>query len=70
MMNILNWIKDNWESLAVIFSGLVAVATAITRLTPTEKDDVILNKIVAFFNHFSILNTKEDQKIIDDAKGE
>lgn len=42
----MNWIIENKEALAGILFGLVAVAEIVVRLTPTEKDDSILKKIV------------------------
>lgn len=68
MMNIVNFIRDNWDSFVAVFGGLVTVATVIVGLTPTSKDNKILDYIVKFFNTFSVVNPKEDQDIIEKNK--
>lgn len=58
ILNIIQWVKENYITLAAIYGSLVAVATLIVKLTPSQKDDNILAMIVAFFNHFSTENPK------------
>lgn len=42
----LNWVIANWESLVLIITSLVTVASIIVKLTPTPKDDEFLGKIL------------------------
>lgn len=42
-----NFLKDNW--IALVF-GLFGFADVVTRLTPTEKDNSILNWLFTLFN--------------------
>jgi hypothetical protein len=56
----MNWILEHWADLLAIYGGLVAVATVIVKLTPSTKDNEILDKIIKFFDHFSTVFTKDD----------
>lgn len=63
-----NWIVTNWPYILSIFCGVVVVASVIVKLTPTTKDDSVLGKIIAFLDHFSIVKTANDKKLIEIAK--
>ena len=67
-MEVLTFIQNHWDELLAIIGGIVSVASIIVKLTPTTKDDNVLNAIVNFLAKFSIINTKEDQQKIDNAK--
>lgn len=56
MTEILSWIQSHWDDLLAIYGGIVAVATVVVKLTPTQKDDAILAKIVKIFDIFSTVN--------------
>ena len=68
MSEIITFIQNHCDELLAIIGGIVSIATIIVKLTPTTKDDDVLNKIINILAKFSIVNTKEDQKKIDDAK--
>jgi len=36
---MIEWITNNWETLGAALLGLHALASAITALTPTPRDD-------------------------------
>lgn len=57
---MLDWILTHWADLLAIYGGIVAVATVIVKLTPSPKDDSILEKIIKILDHFSTVFTKED----------
>ena len=57
---MLNWILEHWTDLLAIYGGVVAAATVIVRLTPSTKDNEILDKIIKILNHFSTVFTKDD----------
>ena len=48
------------ETILALYGALVALSTVIVKLTPTTKDNEILDKIVKFFDKFSTVCTKED----------
>lgn len=57
---MLDWILTHWSDLLAIYGGVVAIATVIVKLTPSPKDDSILEKIIKILDHFSTVFTKED----------
>lgn len=65
MTEIIAWFGSNWKNILAIIGGVVSVATMIVKLTPTTKDDKILTIIVNILDNLSIVNTKENQKILD-----
>lgn len=60
----MNWLVENWETIFAIWGMLVAFCTAIVKLTPTQKDDNILAKIVKWADVFSVVFTKQDAETI------
>jgi len=39
------YLKENWEAIMAIISGVIATASAIAAMTPTPKDDGIMKKV-------------------------
>lgn len=68
MSEIISFIQNHWDELLAIIGGVVSVASIIVKLTPTTKDDNVLNTIINFLAKLSIVNTSLDQKKIDNAK--
>ena len=56
----MNWLAD----ILAVYGGLVAISTVIVKLTPTTKDNEVLDKVVKFFDKFSTVFTKEDAEKI------
>jgi len=52
----MEFFKDNWVPLLL---GLVGLAEVVTRLTPTKKDDTILEWVKKLFDVF-LPNNKRD----------
>lgn len=44
-------------ALAII-GGVVTIASAVVKLTPSPKDNEILDKILSFLDHFSVVPKK------------
>ena len=44
-MEVVTWLKDNYQNLFLVLGGLVGVAEVVVRLTPTEKDDSAVERI-------------------------
>ena len=65
---IINFITNHYDEVLAIIGGIVSVATIIVKLTPTTKDDEILDKIIGILAKFSLVNTKKDQKILEGNK--
>lgn len=56
----MTWIIEHWADILAIYGGLVAISTVIVKLTPSTKDNEILDKIIKFFDKFSTVFTKDD----------
>lgn len=54
---LVEWFKNNSAQIAVYASAIIGIASIIVKLTPTQKDDTILAKIVAFMSKYIALNT-------------
>lgn len=66
MADIILWIKTNWSSVCEIIGAVVTIATVITALTPTPKDEGVLMTIKKFLSMFGILNY--DKSLIGEKK--
>ena len=64
---MIQWLVDNWETIFAIWGMIVAFCTAIVKLTPTQKDDTFLAKVVKWADLFSVVFTKEDAQMIANA---
>jgi hypothetical protein len=64
---MLSWISEHWQDILAIYGGIVAISTIIVKWTKTDKDDKILNKIIAFFDLFSTAFSKSDKELLEKA---
>lgn len=65
---MIDWIRDNWESVLTIYGAVVALCTTIVKITPSTKDDTIWGNIVKILDFFSTAFTDSDKKKIDSKK--
>lgn len=65
---MINWIVEHWQDILAIYGGLVAACTVIVKITPTDKDDKVLNKVIKIVDFFSTAFTKEDKAILEKAE--
>ena len=56
MADIIMWVKTNWGAVCEIIGAVVTLATLITALTPTPKDDGVLLTIKKILSMFGLLN--------------
>lgn len=68
MLEIITFFKLHYDEILAIIGGIVSIATIITKITPSKRDDEILAKIVNILSKLSIVNTKQDEKILKEAK--
>ena len=47
---MIEWLTANWEAIILAFGALLGAAVAIAKLTPTKKDDVIVEKAQQVFD--------------------
>lgn len=53
---MINWIQANGKDILAIIGGIVTVASIIVKLTPTQKDDDVLAKIIKILAALSVFN--------------
>lgn len=58
IMAIVEWVKANWLQIVQVITSIIGVASIIVKMTPTQKDDAILGKIIAFVSKYIALNKK------------
>lgn len=61
---MIDWILNHWVDLLAVYGAVVAICSAIVKLTPTTKDDNWWAKILKILDHFSTVFTKEDAEKI------
>ncbi|MBQ8032570.1 MAG: hypothetical protein IJ266_01230 [Elusimicrobiaceae bacterium] len=52
----MDWIISNLKDILAIIGAVVTVASLIVKLTPTQKDDNVLAKIIQFLAAVGIFN--------------
>ncbi len=52
----MEWIVQHWKDVLAVIGGVVTVASLIVKLTPTQKDDNVLAKIIKFLAAIGIFN--------------
>ena len=58
MTEVIQFFKDHATELLALYGAVVAVATIVVKLTPSQKDDALLAKVIAFLDKFSTVNPK------------
>lgn len=52
----MEWITQHWQEILAWIGGIVTAASIIVKLTPTQKDDNILAKIIKILAALSLFN--------------
>jgi hypothetical protein len=52
----MEWITTHWQEILAWIGGIVTAASIIVKLTPTQKDDNILAKIIKILAALSLFN--------------
>ena len=58
---MLDFIKEHYDELCVAFTALITFCSVVVKLTPTQKDDAVLAKVVSVLSHFSIIKQKDNK---------
>lgn len=53
---MINWIQANGKDILAIIGGIVTVASIIVKLTPTPKDNKVLEFLIKVLSAFGIFN--------------
>lgn len=52
----MDWIINHWKDILAVIGGVVLVCSTIVKLTPTQKDDNILAKIIKILSALGLFN--------------
>lgn len=52
----MDWIMQHWKDILAIIGGVVTVASLIVKLTPSQKDDTVLAKIIKILSALGLFN--------------
>lgn len=52
----MDWIMAHWKDILAAFGAVVLAASAIVKLTPTQKDDTVLAKIIKVLAALGLFN--------------
>lgn len=58
MKETVAFMQEHWDELCAAFTALIAFCSIVVKLTPTQKDDSALEKIIKILDCFSIVNPK------------
>lgn len=54
----MDWLIEHGTDLLAIYGAVVALCSAIVKLTPSKKDDAFLEKVLKFISILSIFKRK------------
>ena len=57
--DVVSWLGSNWPVLVEITGGLLAVASVVTGLTNTPKDDAFVAKLQGWLGRLSVVTHKD-----------
>lgn len=53
---MIDWIMTHWKDILAVIGGVVTVCSIIVKLTPTQKDDTVLAKIIKILAALGLFN--------------
>lgn len=65
IISTIKWVVAHWEEIIALYGAIVAIATTIVKWTPSQKDDTVLAKIIAFLDNFSTAFKKSDAEKLE-----
>ena len=55
-MSVIEWVRNHWDEVVQIYLAIIGIASIIVKITPTIKDNEILEKIIKFLGRYVALN--------------
>lgn len=46
----MDWLTENWDTLVAIVVALLSLASLITRLTPSPRDDEVVRQLIGLLS--------------------
>lgn len=59
-MQYIQWVIDHYQGICAVGTAVIVLATAVTAVTPTEHDNAVLNKVLAFMQRFGFIAADAD----------
>ena len=59
------FIVNHVDDVFALIGAIVSCASIIVKLTPTTKDDSVLEKVINVLDYVSVFNTKKNQEKLD-----
>lgn len=56
MSETITWVTNHWKDVLAIISAVIGLATVIVKMTPTQKDDAVLAKVIKVLAALSLCN--------------
>ncbi len=50
----MTWLTANWFNIVAAVTSIITAASIITRMTPSESDDAVVDKFLKFIQWLSI----------------
>lgn len=60
-----DFIVNHVDDVFALIGAIVSCASIIVKLTPTTKDDSVLEKVINVLDYVSVFNTKKNQEKLD-----
>lgn len=64
----MNWLAEHWNDILAWIGGVVSCASIIVKLTPSTKDDGIVDKTIKVLDYFSVVQTKKNEEKLEKTK--
>lgn len=64
----MNWLVEHLNDIFAWIGGVVSAASIIVKLTPSTKDDGVVDKAIKFLDYFSIVQTKKNEEKLEKMK--
>ena len=61
------FLQAHWDELCAAFTALVTFCTVVVKLTPSQKDDAVLAKVIKVLDYLSVVNPKGTRGVRDEA---
>lgn len=55
-MKLVEWLTQHGPDVLAVIGAAVSLATVIVKLTPSQKDDAVLSKVVSVLEKLSLVN--------------
>lgn len=66
MNAVIEFFQAHWNELCAAVTALIAFCSIVVKLTPSQKDDAILAKVIKVLDYLSIVNPKGTRVVKDE----